>query len=304
MILWTGEVAVDRNADCPFRRAAWPGLCAAFTVATLLAGGCARVDSRRAVSARPAAPAKPAPPRTTRAPQAPRVPTLSPPPVRTIELGRSVNGAPLTLEVFGHGGDRVLIFGGIHGSEPTSAALAKSLADHLRINWDLFTGRTIAILAAANPDGLASGRRTNARGIDLNRNFPARNWQQSGRSGRRNGPAPASEPETKAIMRAVEIIRPNRIIAIHSTGDGTHCNNYDGPALQLAQTMARFNRYPVTATMGYPTPGSFGSWAGVDLGIPTITLELPRSNGAARVWQVNSPALMAFIRTHGFQAAR
>ena len=159
------------------------------------------------------------------------------------------------LELFGNGADRVLIFGGIHGDEPTSAELARKFADHLRINWDLFEGKTIGILAEANPDGLIRKTRTNANGIDLNRNFPARNWSKAARRGAAHGPRPASEPETRAILKAMEIIQPARIVSIHSATAGHHCNNYDGPARLLAEAMGGHNRYPVKATMGYPNAG-------------------------------------------------
>ena len=260
--------------------------CSVLAVAFLFSAGCERVDRAPPVTIRPVAPA-------------PRAPVATPQPhrarIRTIELGRSVNGTPLTLEVFGDGADRVLIFGGIHGSEPTSAVLARKLADHLRINWDLFAGKTVAILAEANPDGLTKRSRTNARGVDLNRNFPATNWRQSRRGHRLYGSAPASEPETQVIIRAVELIRPDRIVAIHSTRRGGHCNNFDGPAEYLARLMAQSNGYPVKATMGYPTPGSFGSWAGIDRDIPTITLELPKDLSGQRCWRENAESLRAFL---------
>ena len=33
--------------------------------------------------------------------------------------------------------------------------------------------------------------------------------------------------------------------------------------------------WPVRPQIGYPTPGSLGSWLGIDRGIPILTLELP-----------------------------
>ena len=33
-------------------------------------------------------------------------------------------------------------------------------------------------------------------------------------------------------------------------------------------------KYPVEASIGYPTPGSFGTYCGVERNIPTITLEM------------------------------
>ncbi len=221
-------------------------------------------------------------------------PGLAVPPHRTVSLGESVEGRPLTLEIFGDGPDRVFIFGGIHGDEPTSATLAKRFADHLRIHWEMFEGKTIGILAEANPDGLLRKTRTNAHGIDLNRNFPASNWSKAGKSGK-HGTRPCSEPETRAIIKAMELIQPARIVAIHSARGGRHCNNYDGPARLLAEAMNQHNRYPVKASMGYPTPGSFGTYAGIDHCIPTITLELPRADSALSVWRDNAVALESFI---------
>ena len=219
--------------------------------------------------------------------------------IRTVILGYSVKGVPLKMEIFGNGPDRVLIFGGIHGSEPTSAVLARELANRLRINWQLFEGKTVAVFPEANPDGLTAGRRTNSRGVDLNRNFPAKNWKHVHSNNLSNGTKPASEPETQAIITAIEMIKPDRIVSIHSIRRGRHCNNFDGPAHSLAQLMSSYNHYPVKPTMGYPTPGSFGSWAGIDRQIPTITLELPREQSGAKCCLENIDALKAFIRSTG-----
>jgi protein MpaA len=60
--------------------------------------------------------------------------------------------------------------------------------------------------------------------------------------------------------------------------------------------MAMHNVYPVKATIGYPTPGSFGSWAGIDLQIPVITLELPRDLPSEKAWEGNRDALLEAIR--------
>ena len=89
--------------------------------------------------------------------------------------------------------------------------------------------------------------------------------------------------------------KPEWIISIHSIARGKHCNNYDGPARWLAEAMYRHNGYPVTATMGYPTPGSLGSWAGIDKQIPIVTLELPREDPGMSAWMQNRDALLAAI---------
>jgi protein MpaA len=100
----------------------------------------------------------------------------------------------------------------------------------------------------------------------------------------------------------VERLKPDRIVAIHSIARGRHCNNFDGDGEDLAFLMAAHNRYRATSTIGYPTPGSFGNWAGIDHGIPTITLELPRDADAATCWRENRDALLAFIRSEAVLA--
>ena len=37
------------------------------------------------------------------------------------------------------------------------------------------------VVLTVNPDGCQLGLRANARGVDLNRNFPAANWKQVGK---------------------------------------------------------------------------------------------------------------------------
>lgn len=188
-----------------------------------------------------------------------------------------------------------LIIGGIHGSEPTSAFVAHQLAEYLNKNPQAAGGRPVVIIPASNPDGLLAGSRTNANGVDVNRNFPATNWRPHKHKLYYNGPSPSSEPETQAILNAMNTLMPARIISIHSIERGRHCNNYDGPAESLAKLMHSFNRYPVTPTMGYPTPGSLGSFAGIDRQIPIITLELPRDASGETAWKENRAALLAAI---------
>lgn len=238
----------------------------------------------------------PAPPVEPRRPR--EVPELKPPAPkeRTVVLGRSVRGTKLVMHVFGEGEPAVFILGGIHGEEPTSAALAERFVEHLRANPSLWQDRTVAVLARANPDGLAVGTRVNSRGVDLNRNFPAANWRKSRLGRYYGGKKAACEPETRAIIKAVRGIKPGTIISIHSIAGGRQCNNWDGPAEALARKMAETNGYPPTGSIGYLTPGSMGSWAGIDRKIAMVTLELPAALNDKQCWQANRVALLEAVR--------
>jgi len=215
---------------------------------------------------------------------------------QTVLLGYSVEGRPLGLYRFGEGSGGTLIVGGIHGNEPTSADLAERLVAYLEDRPDSWNGPPVAVLPRANPDGLERGTRANARGVDLNRNFASANWMAR-RPGhpRYGGPWPESEPETWAILRAIRMTRPDRIVSIHSITGRRQCNNFDGPAEDLARFMSARNGYPVVASLG-ACHGSLGNWAGVDRGLPIITLELPRDLPGEAAWAQNRDALLAALR--------
>jgi protein MpaA len=214
--------------------------------------------------------------------------------VEVTEIGRSVEGRPLTLHVFGRGPCHLLVLGGIHGNEPGSAVVCEELVKLLQADPGVRRCAAVAVIPAANPDGLARGLRGNTNLVDLNRNFPASNWKKTRKGWSYGGPSPSSEPETRALLAALERLRPRAIISVHAMARS--CNNYDGPAEELARLLSRHNGYPVRPSMGYPTPGSMGSWAGIDRQIPIVTLELPAKPRAGEDWNENRDALLAAIR--------
>src|SRR5688572_13226849 len=234
-------------------------------------------------------------------------PDAAPPPpprprVMPQTIGHSVMGRPIEMYSFGavEGGRPVLLMGAIHGNEPTSADVSRGLLAELLEDPRALTegvgGVPVVVIPVANPDGLAAGTRQNANKIDVNRNFPSRNYYER-TPGRKfhGGEKPASEPETVALMSVITRLRPRLIITVHSISDGKHCNNYDGPARAIAEVMTQHNGYPAVPTIGYPTPGSLGNWGGNDQQIPMITLELPRALRAARAWSDHRAAVYAAI---------
>ncbi len=222
------------------------------------------------------------------------LPALGP---QTQQLGTSVLGLPIVGHYFGTSGRKTLIFAAIHGDEKNTAFVANQLVEHLNKNPDAYYARRVAIVPVVNPDGLARGTRQNAREIDLNRNFPAKNFVTGKRDRYFGGEQPASEPESQLLIQLIDDWRPDRIISLHAIARGKHGNNFDGPAERLATTMSRHNEYSVLKSIGYPTPGSFGSWAGIDRGLPTITLELPSDAAGPTAWRENREALLSAIQS-------
>ena len=150
--------------------------------------------------------------------------------------------------------------------------------------------------AVRGAHGLAAGTRTNASGVDINRNIAVSNWQVSRRSRSFSGDVPVSEPETRVVIRLMERYRPDVVVSIHAIRPGRQCVNYDGPARELAERMSRLSGYPAVRSMGYATPGSFGTYSGSDLRIPTITFELPSGVDADKLWDDCREALLEAVR--------
>ena len=107
--------------------------------------------------------------------------------------------------------------------------------------------------------------------MDLNRNFPTKNWQKSARGDYFGGDMPNSEEETRFLVNLIEDNSFDAIVTIHAP---YKIINYDGPALELAQKISSILNYPVESDIGYPTPGSFGTYCGVERQIPVITIEI------------------------------
>lgn len=106
----------------------------------------------------------------------------------------------------------LLVLGQMHGDEKAGPATAHWMRKHIKPK----PGTALWVVPTINPDGNARGTRTNARGVDLNRNWPTSGWTSAGRGGRYwGGPRAASEPETRALMRLLRKVRPDYIASIH-----------------------------------------------------------------------------------------
>lgn len=231
----------------------------------------------------------------------PRLPKVSYNDCRNSKLqvsgGKSFKGTPLMMRDFhvdpkSQQARRVLLIGGIHGDEKTATAVVfKWLETMQKSKVQEFHWRVAPLV---NPDGLLANKatRVNARGVDLNRNFPTPDWDKEAlqywriktKSDPRRypGKTPVSEPESKWILDTIKSFKPDVIISVHAPFGVL---DLDGPA----QPPTRFGRLHFNRVGVYP--GSLGNYSGMHQEIPVLTIELPHALNMPspaethRIWQ-------------------
>lgn len=171
---------------------------------------------------------------------------------------------------------RILIMGGIHGDEYSSISIMFKWMEMLeQVGKTDFRWR---FAPSVNPDGLLDGQavRQNANGVDLNRNFPSDDWfdlaedywvNTTNRNPRRYpGMYPASEPEVQWVVEQINSFKPDVIVSVHAP---YHLLDFDGPT-NPPQKIGELYLHLLGVY-----PGSLGNYAGLDLDIPVVTMELP-----------------------------
>lgn len=191
---------------------------------------------------------------------------------------------------------RILVLGLIHGDEPLAGEMALEWADRLhglsayRNNW-----RVVPML---NPDGLERKTRMNARGVDLNRNFPTKDWDQLADAywkkhakadpRRFPGTGPGSEAETKCAIAHIKNFKPDFVVSVHTP---YKVLDFDGPMM----TFPRYKDLPWRALGNFP--GSLGRYMWKDYQIPVLTVELGER-------MVDSAQLQDIVGSFAIDAAR
>lgn len=187
----------------------------------------------------------------------------------------------------------LLMVGGVHGDEPEGVALAEATLNWLKTET---TENPWILIPRINPDGLEAQTRTNAQGVDLNRNFPTTNWNSEHSKPRYfPGPLAGSEKETQSLVELIQKQNPIMIIHCHSWKP---CVVYTGEkGRQAAELLAQSSGYDASETIGYATPGSLGDYGGIDMKIPTICIEAQEGAPLNSVWPRFEDALKKIFQS-------
>jgi protein MpaA len=165
-------------------------------------------------------------------------------------VGHSVKGRAIVAYERGDpSAPATLVIGVIHGSEPAGLAVISQLR-HLPLPPHVH----LWLVPSVNPDGLAAGKRQNAHGVDLNRNWPTA-WVHNGVpwDGYYSGPRPMSEPENQAMRAFILRIKPALTIWYHQPLDTVYGSD---PHVAVLKRYARLSGLPyrkLTAPRGAAT---------------------------------------------------
>jgi murein peptide amidase A len=207
-------------------------------------------------------------------------------------FGHSANGLPIPMYHFGSRGPSVLIIGGVHGNEPEGIACANGLLDifsksfpyHLRLD----------LIPTFNMDGALTGQRKNGNGVDLNRNLPTNDWtakfdqEKYFPGGKAN-----SEPESQALVNYLKIHKIAFVISLHSWHP---LLNINGACKDEAEAIKQVTGYEIKESIGYPTPGCLGTYAGLERDIPTITYEIERGLNTKAILKTHCRAVVESLK--------
>jgi murein peptide amidase A len=193
-------------------------------------------------------------------------------------IGQSVQHRDITVVHRFHPGAtvKVVVIGNIHGNEQAGFRVIKRLRERtsLPANLDLFLIRT------ANPDGTAANTRTNAHGVDLNRNFPYR-WRSSSRGLTWSGHRALSEPEALTLRSFILQVKPDLVVVMHQPLFGIGAQDQTMP---VVRRLARATGLPVRDFVCTGVcAGSFTSWLNNRTHTLGVTVEFGRTVSESRI---------------------
>lgn len=188
----------------------------------------------------------------------------------------------------------ILILGGVHGDEIEGVVLCQALIQKLLKNP--IEEANITIVPEFNIEGVLLKTRQNYKGVDLNRNLPTKDWSPEYRKIRYfPGDGPASEKENQALVNYLESNKVDFLISIHSWKPMLNTN---GDCSPIAEHISKSVDYIIKDDIGYPTPGSLGTYTGHERQIPTLTYEIQKGIDMEEILNVHLEPLFESLKLY------
>ena len=238
---------------------------------------------------------------------------------------------------------KILFTGAIHGREYMTAKLLVKQTEHF-LQYMCEGGNedfdvAVHVIPMVNPDGAALCHRgiegirkkelkekllkikekedfvrwkSNARGVDLNRNFDAF-WneysceKQKPSAEKYTGASPESEVETKALTRLTRKEKFQATISYHSSGEVIYWDFGQQGKLRedtkkLAKVIGDTTGYEIIDGWDKIAPAGYKDWALLEMKIPSVTIEIGKGdsplseNEFPEIWEKNKDIWKNILR--------
>jgi len=189
------------------------------------------------------------------------------------------------------------LLAGVHGDEVEGVYVLEKLFHWLKAEHDL-KDLPMIVIPILNVDGYRTQSRVNAHLVDLNRNLPTKDWNSEYREAKYNpGPKPLSEPENQLLVKLFDKYRPGFVMSFHTWKP---ILNHNGNCKDVAEFLNKFNHYETAGDIGYPTPGSLGTFGTEKYQAPVLTFECPElkthRETLKEIWAENETGLKSFFQ--------
>ncbi len=216
-----------------------------------------------------------------------------------LESGHSLEGHPISIFKTDIKADKHLfLLAGVHGDEVEGVYVLKELFNWLK-NEHSLKDMPIIVIPILNVDGYRAQTRVNSHLVDLNRNLPTADWTAEKTQPKYNpGPKPLSEPENQFLVKMLDKYKPGMIISFHTWKP---ILNFNGNCKDIAEFLHGFNKYEMAGDIGYPTPGSLGTFGVEKYNCPVLTFECPElkthKESLKDIWTENEEGLKKVFQT-------
>jgi len=255
--------------------------------------------------------------------------------VRTECIGKSVKGKDILAVKVGNASANIGLLGAVHAGESGAELMLPAIKRILSEHKELLSHVGIAAIPVLNIDErerLAGGNpwylRTNANGVDLNRNLPV-DWENIGYGYGLNtsepgsmtyrGPSPTSEPETRAAMKFFTDSRICTLFSFHCLASicgmsflASACAKDDADYVNSCRELAGIYCMEMAPGMDIPaeqivslgcSEGSWPAWCYKSLGVPAFDIEIswkfePDALALCRVDKTDRPLIRQYQQKH------
>jgi g-D-glutamyl-meso-diaminopimelate peptidase len=199
-------------------------------------------------------------------------------------LGYTTLGHPIPyFEVLGNDSPVIFMQGAIHAREYITA---KILLEYLCALQVKTPPARFVIAPIINIDGVKITKtlpqfKANARGVDLNVNFPAK-WGSGEKNSKIRGTEnfigthPLSEMESKSLASFTRWLSPDITVSFHSKGREIYYDFYDEKLKQkhkpLAKVLSDATGYKLVENIS--SAGGYKDWVLQNFGVPSFTIEV------------------------------